>query len=167
MNLNKPRRQPIATLYKYVIESVMIEIYSFWYDNGWQNGPLAYKLRYMSRSSSPTRTWIQTLSIWESTNASPTAAERWTFPACYLVKSVRELTIGWRGLWLQVCRQSLGENSKLTPLAVSANENVRDEVRSLIRPHLQEGTELLDLKYQPAERRRHWWPFIRRSKSIL
>ena len=45
-------------------------------------------------------------------------------------------------------------------LAVSANEKVRDEVRNLVRSRSQEGTELLELEYQPAERRRRLWPSI-------
>ena len=56
--------------------------------------------------------------------------------------------------------------SSRTDFAVSANENVRDEVRNLVRPRLQQGTELLELEYQPAEKQRRWWPSNWRRKSM-
>ncbi len=44
-------------------------------------------------------------------------------------------------------------------ITVSANAQVRDELRNLIQPHLDQGLSLMELDYQPAERRRGLWPF--------
>ena len=52
-----------------------------------------------------------------------------------------------------------GHGMKLTFGTVSANERIRDELRDLIRVYLDTGVRLLELDYQPAERRRSWWPF--------
>ncbi len=55
--------------------------------------------------------------------------------------------------------EPLGESLKLTINTVSANEQIRDELRDLIQPYLDQGVRLLELDYQPAERRRGLWPF--------
>ena len=56
-------------------------------------------------------------------------------------------------------RMLCGHSLKLTVGTVSANERVRDELRDLIQMYLDTGVRLLELDYQPAERRRSWWPF--------
>ena len=48
---------------------------------------------------------------------------------------------------------------KLTVGIVSANQQIRDHERDLIQVYLHTGVKLLELDYQPVERRRSWWPF--------
>ena len=51
----------------------------------------------------------------------------------------------------------------LTIDTVSASERIRYELRNLIQAHLDGGVRLLELDYQPAERRRGLWPLVSES----